>query len=190
MFVSSSSSPQLPLLFSRTTAPSQYCKKSTEHHVAFAVAELDFHGHLVRDTPRLLDRFLKPLPVDDLAIGVLDFVEKGHLISLERRHVDSLKVRLRSSEDRVLETLILWLRNENQARVGTRGKHRIKGDYCLPSPRVAEAKDRHQEHPCALSSRRPRPLEQSQPRSRERLEEQRHDPYRGSSPVSACRFEY
>ena len=88
MFVSSSSSPQLPLLFSRTTAPSQYCKKSTEHHVAFAVAEVDFHGDLLRDTLQLLDRSLEPLSVDDLAKGVLS---KRRAISFRSRNDTSIE---------------------------------------------------------------------------------------------------
>ena len=85
MFVSSSSSPQLPLLFSRTI---NIASESTEHHVAFAVAEVDFHGHLLRDTLQLLDRSLEPLPVDDLAKGVFS---KRRTISFRSRDDTSIE---------------------------------------------------------------------------------------------------
>ena len=77
-----------PFFFLAQQHPVNIVSESTEHHVAFAVAEVDFHGHLLRGTLQLLDRSLEPLPVDDLAKGVLS---KRRAISFRSRDDTSIE---------------------------------------------------------------------------------------------------
>ena len=86
-----------PFFFLAQQHPVNILSESTEHHVAFAVAGVDFHGHLLRDTLQLLDRSVEPLPVDDLAKGVLS---KRRAISFRSRDDTSIEPQGSAQEPR------------------------------------------------------------------------------------------